>query len=108
MIIKYNVNINNKVILNDLDRLTNQIFKLLPWREEGGNWEAPLKNIILEFAGMNRLLPKKDDDITLFRLLCKLEALLNLTEPEDFLMFRTTIFECLSLLNSMKKGIENE
>lgn len=105
MITKYNIDINNEVIIVSIDRLTNQIFKLLPSREEGGDWEIPLQNIILEFFGMKEIL-NQDKHSILFRLLCKLEALLSLTKEKDFLLFRATIFECLGLCNSLKGSLK--
>lgn len=56
MIIKYNVEIDDNAIEKNLDRITNQIFKLLPNREEGGDWESPLQNLIIELTGMSRLV----------------------------------------------------
>jgi hypothetical protein len=103
MVIKYNSEIDTAAIIKNLDRLTNQIFKLLPNREEGGDWRTPLENIILELAGMDKLLL---DHVTLFSLLCKLEALLDLDKEEDFLLFRKTIFECLGMLNGVKKCLD--
>lgn len=103
MVIKYNSEIETAAIIKNLDRLTNQIFKLLPNREEGGDWRTPLENIILELAGMDKLLL---DHVTLFSLLCKLEALLDLDKEEDFLLFRKTIFECLGMLNGVKKCLD--
>ena len=50
MVLKYDIEISNEAISNTLDRLTNQIFKLLPLREEGGDWQTPLKNLILEIT----------------------------------------------------------
>ena len=38
MLIKYNTLIDNEAIIINLKRLTNQIYKLLPLREEGGDW----------------------------------------------------------------------
>lgn len=100
MVIKYNVNIDDEVVLQSLDRITNQIFKLLPLREEGSDWETPLNNLIVEVVGMDRLLEKQ---FYFFSLLCKMEALLTLTEENDFMQFRKVIFECLGLVNSIKK-----
>lgn len=100
MILKYDADIQDEAIIKNIDRITNQIFKLLPNREEGGDWETPLQNLIIEIAGMDRLFIDHTD---LFPLLCKLEALLALTEEDDFLMFRKTIFECLGLMNGLKK-----
>lgn len=38
MLLKYNIEINNSVISNRLKNLVNQIYKLLPVREEGSDW----------------------------------------------------------------------
>lgn len=103
MKIKYEVKINNSSVQKNLKRLTNQIYKLLPEREENLDWQSPLNTIILELAGMNRLLSNHHD--ILFPLLCKLEGLFILNQPEDFHMFRRTIFECLSLCDKLKKDI---
>lgn len=100
MVFKYDLEFDNEAIIKNIDRITNQIFKLLPSREEGGDWEAPLQNLILEITGMKALWI---DQPELFSLLCRLEALLSLTEEEDFLTFRKLIFECLNLLNNIKK-----
>lgn len=100
MVIKYNTDIEKDAILKNVDRITNQIFKLLPSREEGGDWKVPLQNLIIEVAGMSELLI---DQVNLFSLLCKMEGLLSLDGEEDFLQFRKTIFECLGLLNELKK-----
>lgn len=103
MKIKYGVIIDNNSISRNLKRLTNQIYKLLPEREEELDWRSPLNTIIVELAGMDRLLIDQHD--ILFPLLCKLEGLLILTQPEDFYMFRRTIFECLSLMSNLKKNL---
>ncbi len=103
MMIKYGVNIDNEAICVNLKRLTNQIYKLLPNREENVDWQKPLNTIIEELAGMHLLLVKEHE--TLFPLLCKLEGLNTLTENRDFPMFRRTIFECLSLINTIKNDV---
>lgn len=100
MILKYDIEIDNNSILQNIDRITNQIFKLLPVREENGNWQAPLTNLIVEIGGMSSLL---SDHTDLFSLLCKMEALLNkLSNEEDFFVFRKTIFDCLGLMGKIK------
>jgi len=102
---KYGLYFEKEAILNNIDRITNQIFKLLPNREEGGDWETPLKNLILEISGMEALWT---DQTQLFSLLCKLEVLLTLTKEDDFLTFRKLIFESLSLLKKIKEELQNE
>lgn len=102
MIIKYDIDIQKEAVTKNLDRITNQIFKLLPSREEGEDWESPLKNLIVEVGGMSLLL---ENQVTLFSLLCKMEALLSLTEEDDFFQFRKLIFECLGCTNTIKKEV---
>lgn len=102
MVIKYDIDIQREAVLKNIDRITNQIFKLLPSREEGGDWESPLQNLIIELGGMGELLK---DQVDLFQLLCKLEALTKLTNENDFFVFRKVIFECLGLLNAIKKVV---
>ena len=101
MLIKYDVDIRFDAIVKNLHRLTNQIYKLLPSREEGADWVKPLETIIEEFAGMNELFLDYHD--LLFSLLCKLEGLFDLTEDKDFQLYRRTIFECLGLVCDLVK-----
>lgn len=103
MIIKYNADIELDAVCANLKRLTNQIYKLLPNREENIDWQKPLETIVEEIAGMDRLLCDQHD--TLFSLLCKLEGLFCCDKEEDFQIFRRTIFECLSLMNSLKNAL---
>lgn len=103
MDIKYDISISNDAIVENIKRITNQIFKLLPSREEGEDWKTPLENLILEIVGMKELLI---DQVEFFHLLCKMESLLTLTEEEDFLMFRKTIFECLGMINKLTEDIK--
>lgn len=105
MIIKYEANISNEAIVMNLKRITNQIYKLLPNREEGIDWETPLTTIMEELAGMDRLLIDHHD--ILFSLLSKLEGLFTLTQEEDFFLYRRTIFECLSLLSNLLKKCQD-
>jgi hypothetical protein len=104
MILKYNVDIEEQTIHNRLQNLINQIYKLLPSREEGANWEKPLQTILEELAGMQRLMNCGYSEI-FFPLLNKLEGLYSLVEDDDFLCYRRTIFECLGLMNDLQRLI---
>lgn len=99
MVLKYEIEIQDSAIHNNLKKITNQIYKLLPEREEGLDWETPLTTIMEELAGMDLLLI--DQHEILFPLLCKLEGLLTLKNDNDFFLYRRTIFECLSLVNNI-------
>ena len=103
MIIKYYADIDAAAIQNNLKTITNQIYKLLPNREEGIDWESPLATIMEELAGMDRLFIDHKD--VFFPLICKLEGLFSLTSEEDFFLYRRTIFECLSLVGQVKRVI---
>lgn len=105
MITKYSTLIENEAIVVNLKRITNQVYKLLPSREEGADWEKPLSTLIEEIAGMDRVLIGQHE--ILFPLLCKLEGLFILTKEDDFFLFRRTIFECLSLINDLTKVCQN-
>ena len=83
----------------NLDRIRNQIFRLLPVFEEGGEWLKPLDTLILELIGMYSFFPDRKD---LLALICKLEGLRDLGEEVDFLLYRRTIFEACGLVNKVK------
>lgn len=104
MITKYDNEISNDIIVNNLKRLINQTYKLLPSREEGIEWTVPLSTIIEELAGMAGLFNNDLGPDTL-SLLSKLEGLKTL--DEDFFSFRRTIFECLNLMNKVKDYVES-
>jgi len=103
VVIKYNVELSTEILESNLKRLINQIYKLLPLREEGNDWQKPLETIIEELGGMANLLI--DQTAAIFPILCKLEGLFNYTKNTDFGLYRRTIFECLSLLNSVKENV---
>lgn len=96
---KYGIVFNKEDITYNLKRLTNQVYKLLPNREEGTDWEKPLGTIIEEFIGMNRVFGGQSP--IFFSLICKLEGLFEFTEDKDFEQYRRTIFECLGMINSL-------
>ena len=103
MILSTGTDINNDAIVENLKKLINQTYKLLPNREENVDWQTPLNTIIEELSGMDKLLNNYHE--ILFPLLCKLEGLYTLTEEKDFFLYRRTIFECLNLLSSLKEGV---
>ena len=107
MILKYNIEINNKAISYRLQNLINQIYKLLPSRQEGADWVKPLQTILEELAGMQRLMNCDYSEI-FFPLLNKLQGLYSLIDEDDFPCYRRTIFECLGLMNELQKQINSD
>lgn len=104
MQLKY-CDIDNAAIIANLKRLVNQIYKLLPLREEGEDWQKPLETIVEELSGMNELF--LDHHNILFTLICKLQGLIFLIEEKDFQLYRRIIFECLSLINELISVCQN-
>lgn len=96
---KYNFDISETVLLSDINRLTNQLWKLIPMRENEENWKAQLETVILEIAGLNSIFNFQNDYLI---LLSKLEGL-NTIEVE-FGIYRKTVFECISLLRGIYHG----
>jgi len=103
VILKNGIEIEEVAIHENLKRIINQVYKLLPMREEGSNWEKPLDTLLEELKGMDRLLIGQHR--TFFSLLCKMEGLFELIEQDDFERYRCTIFECLSLLNDIDQNV---
>lgn len=103
---KINIKIENSAILNNLRRLTNQIYKLLPSREEGLDWSTPLETIVEELSGMCEILTERQE--LMFSLLCKLQGLCSLSEDKDFLLYRRTIFDCLTLMSKIMDAYKEE
>ena len=104
MRLNHNLNISQEIIQKDLRRIINQVYKLLPLREEGENWQKLLQTIIQQLIGLQRLFLDYQEESFLI-LLCKLEGLNILVQEEQFPLYRRIIFECLSLLSEMKQNV---
>ena len=88
----------DSVVQTNLNRLTNQMWKLIPMRENEENWLIQLDTILLELSGLNSLSTNTDE-----KLLVLLSKLKGLKEYEvEFLTYRKTVFECISLLREMR------
>ena len=77
--------------------LINMIYKLLPIREEGKDWQNYLESCIAEIHGFHNIF-EEIDSLRLVRILSKLESLKTLTEEEDFYQYRKTVLECTNLV----------
>ena len=105
MLLKYNIDIDNQIIQQRLQILINQTYKLLPEREQGSEWQKPLETIIIELQGLYNLM-NRSFAIVFLTLFNKLEGLYSLTNDNDFLSYRKTIFDCLSLMNTLQKCLQ--
>ena len=74
-------------------RLTNQLWKLIPMKENNEDWQKQLDTVVIEITGLNEIFILNS---TLTQLLSKLEGVRDLEIP--FTLYRKTIFEAISLL----------
>lgn len=99
MITKYDIDLPKNILLKNIGRLTNQLWKLIPMKENNEDWEKQLNTIIIEISGMSEILKTIPE---CFQLLNKLEGIL-LNKSMSFELYRKTVFESISLLQELKK-----
>ena len=105
MINRYGVEINKDMVFENLTRIGSQIFKLLPYNEEGEDWIKPLETLCIEISGLQYLFPNNKD---IFTLSCKLEGLRQEGKSIEFMLFRRMIFEMCSLVSVIKNKMMEE
>lgn len=93
---KYNIEFSKEDVVKNIRRLTNQLWKLIPMRENDENWEKQLDTVILEFIGLNEIFIGP----IYLQALSKLEGLK--VKDVNFELYRKTIFECISLIQEFK------
>lgn len=98
IITKYDFAVSQEVLEKNITRLTNQMWKLIPMRENNEDWEKQLDTVILEIAGLNEIFVENPQFL---QLLAKLEGVK--TVPSEFGVYRKTIFESISLLRGVLK-----
>lgn len=101
MIDNYGIDIASESIERNITRLTNQIWKLIPMKENNEDWEKQLDTVNLEIAGLGVIFASKPQFLT---LRAKLEGIKE--KPEiSFEIYRKTVFECLTLLTDVRKTL---
>lgn len=92
---KYGVYISEEVVAKNVQRLTNQLWKLIPMREHEEDWEKQLDTVIIEIAGLNEIFVGP----VFLQALSKLEGLR--VQETNFELYRKTVFECISLIQEL-------
>lgn len=92
---KYEIEFSQETIQKTVRRLTNQLWKLIPMRENDEDWYKQLQTVTLEIAGLNELFIGP----TFLQLLSKLEGLQ--IKEVNFELYRKTIFECINILQEL-------
>ena len=98
MLTRYSFDMADEAISREFSRLTNQLWKLLPMKENGEDWEKQLSSFIIEVAGLNEIFRERDMYI---QLLAKLEGI-RVNAEMPFELYRKTIFESITLLQRLK------
>ena len=78
----------------DIFRLVNQIWKLIPMRENNEDWKTHLDGLIVEISGLAEVC-----SLDLLVVLSKLKGLK--TEDTSFYIYRNTIFKTINLLSGV-------
>lgn len=97
---KYNINFPMDTVDQDLKRLINQLWKLIPMRENEEDWETHLKTMLEEISGLVRIYKDKVEGLI---LLSKLEGLTS-DVCNDFMIYRKTVFRCIDLLTQVVRN----
>lgn len=98
MMNKYDIEFSKEVVNKNVMRLTNQVWKLIPMRENEEDWQKQLETVLLEIVGLDEIFLHK---IEYLQILSKLEGL-KIEEDIDFQLFRKTVFEVITLLAGCK------
>lgn len=94
--------IDDDILRFNVKRLTNQVYRLLPAKEEGSDWVKPLETCIIELLGLGDLFPDQPKFLT---LVSKLDGLRVSKDDIEFALYRRTIFECCGILNKIEKEL---
>ena len=91
-------NFSQESIQKNIQRLTNQIWKLIPMRENNEEWLVQLDTVIIDLAGLSDIFYTNP---AFLQALMKLKGLKQEIEI-DFFIYRKTIFEVISLIQGNK------
>ena len=91
----------NSLVTKDLRRLINQIWKLLPMRENEEDWRQQLESVLVELRGLHKMF---GDQLDFLILLSKLEGLY---EERSYLVYRSSVFSAISILTGIANALES-
>lgn len=94
---KYGIDFNIQDVNINIQRLTNQVWKLIPMRENNEDWKRQLDNVLIEIVGLNEIF----EGPSFLQALSKLEGIR--VQETDFELYRKTIFETITSLQKLKK-----
>lgn len=96
----YNIEFNDELVIRDVRRLINQIWKLLPMRENDEDWLKQLNSVLIEIRGLNRMF---GDELNFLIIVSSLEGL---NQDTEFMVFRSEIFSIISMMTELVNLID--
>ena len=90
-ILRWRATMDSNVLEGYNNSLKNKLFGLLCEYEKDRDWEAYLDSILIELNGVS----EEHRTINYYHLVAKISSLIFLS----YKYFRTTVFDCMSLLN---------
>ena len=95
---KYIFDFPYEIVEIEVQRLTNQLWKLIPMKENDEDWQRQLDNTIIEITGLQEIFLNNP---LFLQLLAKLEGL-RLSEDVEFSLYRKNVFDAIDLLQEFK------
>ena len=91
---KFNISfdVNEEVVRGHLKRLINQIWKLIPMRENDEDWKYQIELVLIELIGFQKTF----EHIDILMPISKLEGLKN--TDTSFRKYRSEIFYIIDIL----------
>lgn len=96
---KYDFDFSKESIEKNIGRLTNQLWKLIPMKENEEDWQKQIDTVIIEITGLSKIFYLNPEFLN---ILIKLEGM-SAQEDIPFNIYRKTVFETISLLQELKK-----
>lgn len=96
---KYDFDFSRESIEKNIGRLTNQLWKLIPMKENEEDWQKQIDTVIIEITGLSKIFYLNPEFLN---ILIKLEGM-SAQEDIPFNIYRKTVFETISLLQGLKK-----
>ena len=94
---KYNIGFPLEAREQDIKRLINQLWKLIPMRENDEDWKTHLRVVLEEISGLVEIYKSHPNGLP---LLSKMEGLTS-SVCEDFMIYRKTVFRCIELVTQI-------
>ena len=96
----HNISFEENSVVSDIKRLINQVWKLIPMKENNEDWKKQINQVLIEIIGLQNLFENKID---LLIIISKLEGLKECNL--DFKDFRALVFSIITLLSDANERL---